>query len=322
MKSGLWILLLVILAGIVIGTLLKGRLSQPEEPVVAGDVAAEDLTALRGIASVEEPEAKIADLEKFIADYPESEYRADAFYMIAGAMLNDLGDTTGMIAFAEKTLEAESDPETQALMYYRLYRATSETRPNDAYLYAVKLRDSGIEVAWVYNYIAFDYAEKARRLGLAMTLADRAVEFAESADDSSSNLDTRGWICYQGRNYEKALADLEEAVRMAPEPSDEVLGHLAQAQLKMGRVDDAFDTFRTVLVIGERPEAREGIEAIMDEKGYTSGQRKAFEDEVWEERFARAESVQSFKLPALDGREYEYKPEASTVSIINFFSPT
>lgn len=317
MKSGLWILLVVILAGIVVGTLLKGRLSQPEEPAVA-----EDITVLRGIASVEGPEAKIAQLEQFIADYPESEYGADAFYMIAGAMLIDQGDTTGMIAFAEKTLEEESDPETRALMYYRLYRATSETRPNDAYLYAVRLRDSGIEVAWVYNYVAFDYAEKARRLGLATTLAERAVEFAESADDSSSYLDTRGWVYYQGHNYEKALPDLEEAVRIAPEPSDEVLGHLAQTQIKMGKVDDAFDTFRTVLVMGERPEARENIEAIMEQKGYTRGQMKAFEDGVWEERFARAEPVESFKLPALDGGEYEYKPEASTVSIINFFSPT
>jgi len=317
MKSGLWILLVVILAGIVVGTLLKGRLSQPEEPAVADDIA-----ALRAIASVEEPEAKITQLEQFMADYPESEYRADAFYMIAGAMISDLRDTTGMIAFAEKTLEEESDPETRALMYYRLYKATSETRPNDAYLYAVKLRDSGIEVAWVYNYVAFDYAEKAKRLGLATTLADRAVEFAESAEDSSSHLDTRGWVYYQGRNYEKALADLEKAVRIAPEPSDEVLGHLAQAQLKMGKTDDAFDTFRTVLIMGERPEARENIEAIMDQKGYTSRQRMAFEDGVWEERFARAELVESFKLPALDGTEYEYKPEASTVSVINFFSPT
>lgn len=317
MRSGLWILLVVILAGIVVGTLLKGRLSQPEEPAVA-----EDLTVLRGIASVEKPEAKIRDLEQFIADYPESEYGADAFYMIAGAMLSDLGDTTGMIAFAEKTLEEENDPETQALMYYRLYRVTSETRPNDAYLYAVKLRDSGIEVAWVYNYVAFDYAEKARRLGLATTLADRAVEFAESAEDSSSHLDTRGWVYYQGRNYEKALANLEEAARIAPEPSDEVLGHLAQAQLKMGKVDEAFDTFRAVLIMGERPEARENIEAIMAQRGYTHTQREAFEDGVWVERFARAEPVESFKLPALDGSEYEYKPEASTVSIINFFSPT
>ncbi len=317
MRSGLWILLLVIFAGIVVGTLLKGRLGQPEEVAVADDIA-----VLRGIASVDQPEAKIAELKQFIADYPESEYRSDALYMIAGAMLSDLGDTTGMIAFAEKTLDEESDPETRALMYYRLYKATSETRPDDAYLYAVRLGDSGIEVAWVYNYIAFDYAEKAEHLDLATKLADRAVEFAESAGDSSSHLDTRGWVRYQARDYEKALADLEEAAGIAPEPSDEVLAHLAQAQLKMGRVDDAFDTFREVLVMGERPEARENIEALMNQKGYTRAQREAFEDGVWQERLARAEPVEAFALPALDGGEYEYKPGESPVSIINFFSPT
>lgn len=317
MRSGLWILLVVILAGIVVGTLLKGRLTEPEEPAVADDIA-----VLRGIAALEDPEAKIDQLEQFLVDYPETEYRADAFYMIAGAMLNDIGDTTGMIAFAERTLEEESDPETQAVMYYRLYRATSETRPNDAYLYAVKLRDSGIETAWVYNYIAFDYAEKAKRLGLAASLADKAVEFAEAADDSASHLDTRGWVYYQSRNYEMALVDLEAAVRIAPEPSDEVLGHLAQAQLKMGRVDDAFDTFRTVLIMGEHPDARENIASIMDQKGYTSGQRDAFENDLWDERMARAEDVESFKLTGLDGEEFEYKPGESAVSIINFFSPT
>lgn len=317
MKSGLWILLVVILAGIVVGSLLKGRLTQPEGTEVADDIA-----ALRGIASVEEPEAKILELEQFIADYPESEYRPDAFYMIAGAMLSDLGDTTGMIDFATKTLEEETDPEIQALMYYRLYRATSETQSNKAYFHAVRLRDSGIEVAWVYNYIAFDYAEKARRLGLAMTLADKAVEFAESAEDSASHLDTRGWVYFQGRNYENALRDLEEAARIAPEPSDEVLGHLALAQLKMGKVDQAFDTFRAVLVMGEYAEARENIEALMDQRGYTRRQRDAFENDIWEERFARAERVEPFVLPALDGRDYEYRPEAFPVWIINFFGPT
>ena len=317
MKSGLWILLVVILAGIVVGTLLKGRLTGPEEPEVA-----DELTVLRGISAMEDPQAKIDELERFLADHPETEYRADVFYMIAGAMLADMGDTTGMIAFAEKALAEETDPETQAVMYYRLYRATEETRPNDAYLYAVRLSESEVKAAWVYNYIAFDYAEKGRRLGLAAVLAERAVEFAGSADDSASHLDTRGWVHFQSREYEKALADLEAAVRIAPEPSDEVLGHLAQAQLKTGRTDEAFDTFRTVLVMGEHPDARENIEALMRQKGFTSAQMKDFEEGVWEDRMARAEKVDPFTLEALDGSEYAYEPAASTVSIINFFSPT
>jgi lipopolysaccharide biosynthesis regulator YciM len=237
-------------------------------------------------------------------------------------MMNDMGDMTGMIAFAEKTLEEESDPETQAAMYYKLYGATAETRPNDAYMYAVKLRDSDLEVAWIYNYIAYDYAEKAKRLGLATTLADRAVEFAESAQDSASHLDTRGWVYFQGKNYEKALTDLEEAVRIAPEPSDEILGHLAQAQLKTGRVDEAFDTFTKVLVMGEYREARESIAEIMKQKGYNRRQRVAYENKLWEERFARAEQVEPFAMPAMDGSTYEFKPAASTVTVINFFSPT
>lgn len=319
MRSGLWILLLVIVAAIAVGSLLKGRLNQPED---IADADTSDITVLRRIASVEEPEAKIEQLEQFLVDYPETEYRSDVFYMIAGAMLTDLGDTVGMIAFAEKTLEEESDPETRAAMYYRLYRATSETRPNDAYTYAVKLRDSGLEVAWVYNYIAYDYAEMAKRLGLAATLADRAVEFAGSAEDSASHLDTRGWIYFQARDYEKALADLEEAARIAPEPSDEMLGHLAKAQLKMGKVDEAFETFRTVLVMGEYPEARESIEALMNQKGFTRRQREAFENDIWEQRIARAEMVEAFTLPALDGGTYDFAPGASTVSVINFFSPT
>jgi tetratricopeptide (TPR) repeat protein len=317
MRSGLWILLLVIVAGIAVGSLLKGRLNQPENIADAGE-----LTVLRGIASVEDPEAKIGQLEQFLVDYPETDYKSDVYYMIAGAMLSDLGDTVGMIEFAERTLEEESDPETQALMYYRLYRATSETRPDEAYLYAVRLRDSGLETAWVYNYIAYDYAEKAKRLMLAATLADRAVEFAESAEDSASHLDTRGWIYFQGRDYERALTDLEEAARIAPEPSDEVLGHLAQAQLKTGRTDEAFDTFRAVLVMGEYPEARENIEVLMNQRGFTRRQKEAFESDLWEARIARAELIAPFTLPALAGGTYDYEPGASAVSIINFFSPT
>jgi hypothetical protein len=157
---------------------------------------------------------------------------------------------------------------------------------------------------------------------VAGSLADKAVEFAKSADDSASHLDTRGWVHYQARAYEKALADLEEAVRIATEPSVEVLGHLAQAQLKTGKVDDAFDTFRAVLVMGELSEARENIEVLMDRKGYTRGQRESFESDLWEERLARAGSVEPFTMMALDGSEYDYRPGESPVSIINFFSPT
>jgi tetratricopeptide (TPR) repeat protein len=174
----------------------------------------------------------------------------------------------------------------------------------------------------VYNYIAYDYAERAKRLGLATALADIAIKYAESAEDSASHFDTRGWVYFQSRNYEKALADLEQAARLSPGPSEEVLGHLAQAQLKTGRVDEAFDTFRTVLVSGEYADARENIDAIMDQKGYTRRQREAFENDLWAERMERAVPVQPFTLTALDGSTFEYKPEASTVSIINFFSPT
>lgn len=314
MRSGLWILLTVILAGILVGSLLKGRLGQPEET--------DDLTDLREIASIEEPETKIAELERFIADYRESEYRPDAYYMISGAMLNDLGDTTGMIAFAEKTLEEESDPETRALMYYRLYRATAETQPDEAYLYANRLAESDLGVGWVYNYIAYNYAERGKRLGIALKLSEQAILYAESADDSSSYLDTRGWLYYQMKEYAKALADLEKAARMVPEPSDEILGHLGQAQLKSGRPDEAFETFRALLVMGEYPLARENIHALMERKDYTAADRKAFEEGVWAERYTRALTVEPFTLPALHGGDYTYRPEASAVSIINFFGPT
>lgn len=314
MRSGLWILLLVVVAGIVVGTLLKGRLEQPE--------GIDEITVLRRIAMVEDPKDKIVQLRQFLVEYPDSEYRPDALYMIAGAMLDDLGDTLGMIAFAEKTLGEESDPETQARMYYRLYRATSETQADQAYGYASRLLDSGMDVAWVYNYIAFDFAEKGIRLDAAERLADRAVGLAESAEDSASYLDTRGWVHYQQQDYKKAIGDLEEAVRVAPEPSDEVLGHLAQAQLRTGRVDEAFKTFRAVLLMGEYESARENIEVLMDQKGYTSRQKKIFESDLWKERLAQAEPVAAFTLPALDGNAYEYSPGASNVSIINFFSPT
>lgn len=314
MRSGLWILLLVILAGIVVGTLLKGRLNQAEE--------ADDIAVLRNISVEEDPEARIEQLRQFLVDYPETEYESDAYYMIAGTMLNDQGDTSGMIAFAEETIETADDPETRAAMYYRLYRATDETRPDDAYLYALRLRDSGIEVAWVYNYIAYDYAERDERLGLAATLADRAVDFAGSAEDSSSYLDTRGWVYFKAGDYERALGDLEEAVRVSPEPSAEILGHLAEAQLKMGRNDEAFDTFREVLVMGEYAGARENIAALMDRRGYTRQQRETFEKDLWTERMDRAAIVEPFTLKKLDGADFEYRPEASTLSIINFFSPT
>jgi tetratricopeptide (TPR) repeat protein len=314
MRSGLWILLLVIVAGIAVGSMLKDRLVPPEHP--------SDLTALRTISQIEDPEDRIDRLEQFITDYPGSEYKPDAYYMIAGTILEDLGDTTRMIAFAKMTLEEAADSETRALMYYRLYRATAETRPQEAYKYARQLYAADIDVGWVQNYIAFDLAEKGEHLDLSLSLADRALAYAEDAGDSASYLDTRGWAYYRKGDYDRALADLEEAAEISPEPSDEILSHLGDALLKTGRTEEAFETFRSVLLLGEYQEARDRIEFLMDRMNYTDKEREAFESSLWEERLARAPIVEPFTLPALGGGRHEYQPGASAVSVINFFSPT
>jgi tetratricopeptide (TPR) repeat protein len=317
MKSGLWILVVVLIAAVAVGMLLRPRLAR-----MSADEEADLSAELDEIMEIEDSETKISALQAFIVEHPESELKATAYYRIGREILDKLDDQERFDQFAQQTLAAEVDTESKAVVYYLMYRTAKDSGVEDAAGVGRQLLADLVDTGWIYNHIGYDLADQGEELELALSLCSMAVELAESGRDSASHLDSRGWVYYKMGRYPEAIADLEAAVAIQDEPDEEVLKHLAYATLKGGRSDKAFDTFRSILVMGEYDFARSKLDSLMKVKGYTPEQIDAFENSIWQDRIEGAELAQGFRLPAVTGGEYEFTSPGSEITVINFFSPT
>jgi tetratricopeptide (TPR) repeat protein len=323
MKSGLWILILVLVVAVAIGILLKPRLSRMiEEEADLADQEDSLAAEISEIQDIEDSETKISRLEAFVAEHPESQLKANAYYSIGREILYTLEDPDRFASFARRTLDTETDAESKAVIYYLMYRRVKDSEIEEAADIGRQLLADDLPTGWIYNHIGYDLAEKGEELDLALSLCDKGVEFAEGSRDSASHLDSRGWVYYKKGMYPEAIADLEAAVALQKEPDEEVLRHLAYAFLKGGHSDRAFDTFRSMLVMGEYDFARSKLDSMMQVKGYTAEQVEMFESSIWKERMDRAGLAQAFALPTLDGVRYEFAPPGDEITVINFFSPT
>ena len=314
MKSGLWILIVVMIAGLVVGYALKGRIQPPTTET--------EQAQLKAIIGLTDPEAKIHRLEGFIADFPASQLKASAYNYIGRELLDAVKDTTRFVGFARQTIERETDPESKALMYYRLYNLKIEARPEEAALLGNELLKVPITAGWIYNHIGYDLAERSRDLDLAVALCTRAIELARERGDSAQCLDSRGFAYYQRGNYTEAIADLEAARILYDQPEPEVLLHLGAAYLKGGQADKGFDAFRSVLVLAEDEQARAAVDSMMTEWRYSPRKKQAFEDALWQERFAAAQPAIGFTMAALDGSSHTFEPAGGNLVLLNFTSPT
>jgi tetratricopeptide (TPR) repeat protein len=317
MKSGLWILVAVLVAGVIVGMLLRPRLTRLVE-----DQAPPAVAELAEIERIEDPGAKAERLRVFISENPASEVRHYAYRSLARTMLLALQDTSGYLEFADPALAEETDPESKAELYYWLYNVHAASDSGAAVRTAYSLLGETIGVSWIYNYVGYDLAERGYGLDAALGLCDRALEFADSRRDSAGIIDSRGWVYFKMGEYDRAVADLEMAVDLFEPSSEEILRHLVYAALKAGRSDMAFETLKTILMMGEYAYARAGLDSLMDVKGYSPAQRSSFEESVWEARLNAAGPGEAFTLPTLSGDAYEFEPGTGKVAVINFMSPT
>jgi tetratricopeptide (TPR) repeat protein len=317
MKSGLWILVAAIVAGVVVGVLLKPRLKslmENREPPEAEELAR--------IEQIGDPTARVERLRAFISKYADSDTKYMAYRMLADTIVNALRDTSGYVAFANLSLAEESDPASRAETYYWLYDVQAVSDSAAAVGVASRLLGESLDMSGIYNYVGYDLAEKGIGLDVALGLCDKALQFADSRADSAGIMDSRGWVYYKMGQYNRAVSDLEIAVELFSPPYEEILRHLAYAALRAGQSDKAFETLKTILVMGEYAYARADLDSLMDARSYSPDERSKFEQSVWDERMNEARPGEAFALPTLTGNTYAFDPHAGRVAVIDFMSPT
>jgi tetratricopeptide (TPR) repeat protein len=276
---------------------------------------------LVAIGEIDDPEAKIAAAEDFLASFPDTRRKDWAYWLMADGMVDGLKDTARFEMLAERVIAEESDAEARAQMYYMLYAVNVDSRPEKSLAAMEKLVESPVDAGWVYSYVASDISRRDLDANLALRLCDRALEYARDGGDSADAFDSRGWIYYGEEQYDKAIADLEAAVAAAEEPDGQYLEHLGKAALKAGDGDRAFDALESMLVLGEYDFARTTLDSLMESRGYSDEQRLAFEESVWETRIDRAMAAEAFTLSDVSGTPFDYDPEGR-VTVLNFMSPT
>lgn len=310
MKAGLWILVCVIVAGIVVGSLLKRGLNEKVSEVVEQKLAE--------IEKIDEPDSRLLALEQLLSEDQPDRLRRRIYRRIAATMLSAKTDTSGFVRLAQDALQTEQGSGSRTDLFYYLYLTESKGKAE----VIKKVLESDQLEGWIYNYMAYDLFERGEDPQLGLSLVEKAIELAESKMDSAMYLDTRGAIYLTMGSHLKALADLKVAAGMVDEPDVEILKHLAEAYLVTGDQENALRTYRSILLAGEYDFARSAIDSLMDLQGATPTEREEFERDIWEKRLSSAKTAHAFTLRGVDGGNYEFQPSTSPVTLIALMSPT
>ena len=104
---------------------------------------------------------------------------------------------------------------------------------------------------YTLNYLAYSMAIKKENLDFALKLINKALILNVN---NGFFLDTIGWIEYQKSNYETSIFYLQKAVFLEPS-SSEIIDHLADCYLKLGRKNEALYEWRKALKFANTEEA-------------------------------------------------------------------
>ena len=105
--------------------------------------------------------------------------------------------------------------------------------------------------AYVLNYLAYSMVIKKENLDFASVLINKALKLDIN---NGFFLDTFGWIEFQKKNYETALFYLQKAV-ILESSSSEIIDHLADCYLKLGRRNEAIYEWKKALKYENTKEA-------------------------------------------------------------------
>ncbi|UCF78350.1 MAG: tetratricopeptide repeat protein [Candidatus Eiseniibacteriota bacterium] len=280
-----------------------------------------ELEALREARDQTEGGVRMEKLQAFLEQYPRGEYRGYAYGYIFDTYVSFLEDTSHAVAYARDVLASEEPVDTKGRLYYQLFAFWVKTANSDsiaalgAEVLALSLTDP-----WVYLGMGYDLVEAEQNPELAVKLCDKALALAEDEYDKTYSLATLGMAHLKAGNAEEAVAALEQANQLTGEdPDAEILKYLGEAQVELGRQDDAIETYLVMMETGEYGEIRSKLVELYTE---TRGSAEGLEEEIRVRRERRMSPAPEFSLRSLDGAMVSLADYKGKVLLLNFTSPT
>ncbi len=316
--AGLSLPFAVTVAGLALAAVLAGCGGEKAGSDQANGTAVSDTSAYRAALAEKDTTARIAALETFLKEYPQSPFRPNAVSQGFGLLMNR--DPARAGRFVDDLLAKEKDEETRGRLYYAAYIHARDTEPGAVPALLERMQADEAVSADGYNMVAWDLVIHEQHLDPAIALAAKGATKAPDDESKSSILDTQGWGLYMKGDYGPAAEILEQAAALiSKENAQEVRGHLAQAYDKAGRAQEARDLMVELMTEVEDPEMRAAIERLTRQLGEDPAQVATRIDEA---RAANAKPAADFTLKNYDGQPVSLSDFKGKVVLLNFWHPT
>jgi len=172
------------------------------------------------------------------------------------------------------------------------------------------------------NRIAYDMAERGLAPDVAVTLSEKALEFASSKYDSTMILDTVGWAHYAAGDYAEAAGHLKTAVTLMDETltsDNETVQHLLTAYDSAGMTDEAIELLALVAArsVDIHDPARKDLAALLVQR---DGNASAMEELMAQLRYEGVKAAPPFSLGGADGATITLDSFKGNILVLNFWS--
>lgn len=210
-----------------------------------------DIDTYKAASGIKDPVQKIEAFQKFISEFPQSNYLPRAYYEITNSYLQ-LNNSDSAIAYADKFVNA--------------YPPDGRINP--------------------YNTIAYVFAEKKVGLDTALVYITRSVDMARSknARNLSQLLDTKAFVLYNLGKFDEALEVQKEAIN-GHENDPAYLNGLAIYQEASGKMMEALYSGAKVIFFGDPENLLPKFNEWINKEKTTDQDRAQLKKEVGEKTF-------------------------------------
>ncbi len=225
-------------------------------------------------------------------------------------------------AVAESLLAASESADGAAHLRTRLYYMTVEDDPEGAITIAEAVESTMADITGgnVLNSIAYDLADRDLAPGLAVSLAERALELTEGRWDSVYVLDTVGWAHHKAGNHDRAASCLNQALDLMDEDptyGDETLQHLLAVYDATDNLDGSIELLIGVAARSLDPNAVDELKRKLTAR---DGNADDLDRLLTENRYAGVEAAPAFALPNRSGETIALADLRGRISLLCFWS--